>query len=175
MALTLFLIGCSLSMDAFSLALLYGMQGISLRDSITLSIIVGIYHFVMPLLGSEIGSIVFSYIKVSSNLVVFLILLFIGLNLVKSSFENKEVVPKLSIYNYLLFGLAVSIDSFSVGNGLETITDMHIESSFIFMICSSIFTFIGLITGKKINQLFGKIATIIGGITLIIISITYLF
>ena len=28
MALTLFLIGCSLSMDAFSLALLYGMQGI---------------------------------------------------------------------------------------------------------------------------------------------------
>jgi len=175
MALTLFLIGCSLSMDAFSLALLYGMQGISLRDSITLSIIVGIYHFVMPLLGSEIGSIVFSYIKVSSNLVVFLILLFIGLNLVKSSFENKEVVPKLSIYNYLLFGLAVSIDSFSVGIGLETITDMHIESSFIFMICSSIFTFIGLITGKKINQLFGKIATIIGGITLIIISITYLF
>ena len=104
-----------------------------------------------------------------------MILLFIGLNLVKSSFENKEVVPKLSIYDYLLFGLAVSIDSFSVGIGLETITDMHIESSFIFMICSSIFTFIGLITGKKINQLFGKIATIIGGITLIIISITYLF
>lgn len=175
MLFTLFLIGCSLSMDAFSLALAYGTYGLSKKDIFVLSSIVGIYHYFMPLLGSEIGSIIFSYIKVSSNLVVFLILLFIGFNLIKSSFEKNNVLIKTSIYSYLLFGLAVSLDSFSVGIGLETITDMHLESSLIFMICSFIFTFIGLLLGKKINQIFGKFATLVGGICLIIISFTYLF
>lgn len=175
MLFTLFLIGCSLSMDAFSLALVYGTYGLSKKDIFVLSSIVGIYHYVMPLLGSEIGSIIFSYIKVSSNLVVFLILLFIGFNLIKSSFEKNNVLVKTSIYSYLLFGLAVSLDSFSVGIGLETITDMHLESSLIFMMCSFLFTFIGLFLGKKINQIFGKFATLVGGICLIIISFTYLF
>lgn len=173
--LTILIIGCSLSMDAFSLSLAYGMQGIIKKDIFILSTIVGIYHFIMPLLGSEIGSFVFNYIKISSNLIVFFILLFIGINLIKSSFEKTDIVYKLSICNYLLFGLAVSLDSFSIGIGLETVTNMHIESSLIFMVCSSLFTFIGLILGKKINQILGRLATIIGGITLIIIAFIYLF
>ena len=53
---TIFLIALSLSIDAFSLALIYGTQGISKRDKIILAIIVGMYHFIMPLIGLSIGS-----------------------------------------------------------------------------------------------------------------------
>lgn len=173
--LTILIIGISLSMDAFSLSLAYGTLGINKKEIIILSSIVGIYHFFMPLLGSEIGKIIFSYIKISSNLIVFFILLFIGINLIKESFENCEINKKTNIVSLLLFGLAVSLDSFSLGIGFETITNNHIESSIIFMLCSSIFTFLGLMLGKKINQTLGKLATIIGGTILIIISITYLF
>ena len=55
---TILLIGISLSMDAFSLALIYGMQGMSNKQKLLLSIIVGIYHFIMPLIGLSFGTIV---------------------------------------------------------------------------------------------------------------------
>ena len=44
----LFIIAISLSMDAFSLSLAYGTLDINKKEIITLSIIVGIYHFFMP-------------------------------------------------------------------------------------------------------------------------------
>lgn len=171
---TILVIGLSLSMDAFSLALAYGTLGINKKEIILLSSIVGIYHFFMPLIGSKIGSIIFSYIRVSSNLIVFFILLFIGINLIKESFEKSEINKKNNLFGFILFGLAVSLDSFSIGIGLETITNKHIESSIIFMICSFILTLLGLLLGKKISCFLGKIATLIGGIVLIIISVSYL-
>ena len=60
---TTLIIGISLSMDAFSLALIYGTQSISKKNKIILSIIVGIYHFVMPLLGVFLGNIILIYFK----------------------------------------------------------------------------------------------------------------
>ena len=52
---TIVLIGISLSMDAFSLALVYGMIGMPYKKKIVLALIVGIYHFIMPLIGLLIG------------------------------------------------------------------------------------------------------------------------
>ena len=49
--LYLFLIGISLSMDAFSLSLVYGLNKITKKDKLLLSIIVAIYHFIMPIIG----------------------------------------------------------------------------------------------------------------------------
>ena len=52
---TIILIGISLSMDAFSLALAYGISGITKKEIIILSLIVGIFHFCMPLIGLALG------------------------------------------------------------------------------------------------------------------------
>lgn len=174
MYLTLLIIGLSLSMDAFSLSLAYGTLGINKKETLTLSTIVGIYHFFMPLIGYKIGNIMFNYIKISPNIIAFLILLFIGINLIKESFEKEELNKKTTFFNLLMFGLAVSIDSFTIGISLDAITDKYIISSIIFMMCSFIFTLLGLILGKKINQILGKIATILGGVVLIIISFVLL-
>ena len=56
---TCILIGISLSMDAFSLALLYGTYGLAKNEEITLSIIVGLFHFFMPLIGLFFGNMIF--------------------------------------------------------------------------------------------------------------------
>jgi putative Mn2+ efflux pump MntP len=48
-------IAISLSMDAFSLSLAYGTLDIDKKNIYTLSIIVGIYHFFMPLIGYFVG------------------------------------------------------------------------------------------------------------------------
>ena len=75
----------------------------------------------------------------------------------------------------LLFGFAVSLESFSVGLGLDIIYKPVILAAIIFMLSSFTFTYLGLTLGKKINDSVGTISTIFGGIALIIIGLIYAF
>jgi len=68
----------------------------------------------------------------------------------------------------------VSIDSLTTGIGLPAITDNVFLCSTIFAITSLIFTYLGLNLGNILNKKYGKISTIIGGVTLIIVGIFYL-
>lgn len=169
-----FLIAISLSMDAFSLSLAYGTISLSKNDIKLLSVIVGIYHFFMPILGMLIGNFILNVLKINDNILVFVIFLFIGISMLIESFKKGEKVKKLKITEMILFGLAVSIDSFSIGIGLNAISNNFLICSIIFSITSFVFTYIGLVLGNKLNQLIGKVATFIGGITLIILGIIYI-
>ncbi len=80
----------------------------------------------------------------------------------------------MDLKELLLFGLAVSLDSFSVGIGLETISHHYVISALLFSMSSFFFTYLGLFLGKKINNRVGNISTLVGGITLIVIGILYL-
>ena len=82
---TILLIGISLSMDAFSLALVYGMQGMTKKQKIFLSIIVGIYHFIMPLIGLIFGTILDNINLISIDIIATLILIYIGIDLIISN------------------------------------------------------------------------------------------
>lgn len=166
-------IAISLSMDAFSLSLAYGTLDIEKKNMYTLSIIVGVYHFFMPLIGYFIGSNFIKFLPVASNFVVFIILTLIGLEMIIDTIRKAEELKVMKIYSMIIFGLTVSIDSFSVGLGLDTISKNILLSSLIFSITSFVFTITGLFIGKKINQIFGRISTLIGGCVLILIAIFY--
>lgn len=167
-------IAVSLSMDAFSLSLAYGTLNISKKDIHSLAIIVCIYHFFMPLLGNKVGSIFLRIFPINPNLIVFIVLLFIGIQMIIESIKGNEEIKLLSFIEKIMFGLAVSIDSFSVGISLQSISTKNVICAGIFSLSSLIFTYLGLILGKKISSIIGKLATIIGGITLIIIGFLYL-
>lgn len=162
-------------MDAFSLALIYGTQGINKRDKIILSLIVGIYHFIMPLIGLNIGLLITRKIVINTDILVGVILSLISIEMIISSFKNKEEKFLLSLYGFLLFGLSVSIDSLTTGIGLPAITNSHILSSIIFSITSLIFTYLGLNLGNILNKKYGNISTIIGGSILLVLGIIYIF
>ena len=170
----IFLIAVSLSMDAFSLSLAYGTISMSKKEINLLSIIVGVYHFFMPIFGMIIGNFIFNILHINSKLIVLLIFTFIGINMILESLKKEEKIKKMKLSEMILFGLAVSIDSCSVGIGLNNISNNFIMCSSIFSIISFMFTFIGLQLGNKLNQMIGKISTIIGGIALIIFGIFYL-
>ena len=172
--LIIIVIAVSLSMDAFSLSLAYGTLNLSNKNINQLSIIVGLYHFFMPILGMLIGKIIFNYLPIQPNLIVFIVLVIIGIQMLIESFKKDDKVKIMTFIELLLFGLAVSIDSFSVGIGLKGISNNYILAALIFSITSFVFTYIGLHLGKKINNLVGNISTFLGGITLIIIGILFL-
>lgn len=168
------IIAVSLSMDAFSLSLAYGTLNMERKEMRLLSIIVGLYHFFMPLIGMWIGKTILEILPIKQNTIVFIVLFFIGLQMIFETFKQDRNISIMKFSELLIFGLAVSIDSFSVGLGLRTIYKNVYVSSFIFSISSAFFTRLGLSLGKKINNLIGKVSTILGGIALMIIGILYL-
>lgn len=168
------MIAISLSMDAFSLSLAYGTLNLEKKYINALSIIVGVYHFMMPLLGMWIGNYILEISPISTNTIVFVVLVLIGIEMIIESFKSEKKVSLMKVSELLMFGLAVSLDSFSVGLGLGAIYKNPLVCSTIFSISAALFTYIGLYLGKKINNWIGKISTIIGGIILIIIGLLYL-
>lgn len=169
------LIGISLSMDAFSLALIYGTYGLSRKNEIILSMIVGIFHFVMPLIGLFFGNLIYGYFIFNVNLVVGIIFGLIGIEMIVSSVKEEEVKILVSFVGFLFFGLSVSIDSLTTGVGLSAISHDYIEVASVFMVVSGIFTYLGLRLGKHLNDRFGKYATMIGGIMMILLALHYVF
>lgn len=162
-------------MDAFSLALIYGMFNFTKKEEITLSIIVGLYHFFMPLLGYNFGNIIFNLIKISPNIIVTIVFSIIGIEMIIDTFKEENKTKLNGYIEMLSFGFAVSIDSFSTGIGIKAITNSLLPSFITFSLISGSFTYIGLILGKKISDKIGKLSNIIGAVILLIIGITYLF
>lgn len=173
--ITILLISISLSMDAFSLALIYGTQKISKKHMFLLSSVVGTYHFLMPLIGVTIGKIITSKIILNSNIIVGIILSLIAVEMIISSFKEEEKEFLLTIPGYLLFGLSVSIDSLTTGIGLSMITKKYLISALTFAITSYIFTYTGLTLGNKLNTKYGKTSTLLGGSILLLLGILYIF
>ena len=85
----IFLIAISLSMDAFSLALSYGTNGIKESDIRKISITVGIFHFFMPLLGLLMGNTLLFFVNINMNILVFVILSFIGIEMLIENYKYK--------------------------------------------------------------------------------------
>lgn len=167
------IIAISLSMDAFSLSLAYGTLNLPSRKIFMLSLIVGIYHFFMPIFGRLIGNLIFNYIPLKPDIIVLVILVFIGINMIMDTFKKEEYEKNIDNLGIVLFGFAVSLDAFSVGITLPNITNQNLLSSLIFSLTSFIFTYTGLLLGSKINKIIGSLSTLIGGIFLILVGILY--
>ena len=171
---TILLIAISLSMDAFSLALVYGLLIYSKKRKLLLSIIVGTYHFFMPLIGMIFGNILGKINIISLDLVSFLILLYIGIDLILSTLKKEDKISTNNL-GLIIFGLSVSLDSLTLGIGLNSITSNYLLASTTFSITSLIFTYLGLNLGNIIGNKIGSYSKIVGGIVLIIIAIIFFF
>ena len=97
------------------------------------------------------------------------------IDMIVSSFKKEDNLKIMKKLEYLFFGLAVSIDSFSVGMTLTDISKNVFYPAIVFSLCSGVCTFVGLSFGNKIEKSLGKIATIGGGVVLTIIGLVYMF
>jgi putative Mn2+ efflux pump MntP len=162
-------------MDTFSVSLSIGTFNINKSKIIIITILVGIMHFIMPIIGSILGNKITIFLNINVHLLLGIILLFIAIQMVNDLFkeDNKELL--LNILNIFLISISVSLDSFSIGLGLKAITNNNILSGFIFSICASSLTFLGFLIGKYSSKKLGIIANILGIIILFILSIIHLF
>ncbi len=170
---SIFLIAISLSLDAFSLSIAYGILGISQENMLYCSIIVGIFHFIMPLVGITIGTELVKYLKIDTRYLICAIFFILIFQIIKSLKEEIKY-NNLNILNIILFGFFVSIDSFSVGIGLNVITNKILLSCIVFSAFSFIFTITGFKLGKIVSNKTGEISKIIAAFILTILLLYYL-
>lgn len=168
------LIALSLSMDAFSLSLAYGTLNTNKKYKIKLSLVVGIFHFIMPILGSIVGYTIINILPIKPSIIVFMILFLIGIEMIIESFKENSNIKYLDLIGMLLFSFAVSLDSFTTGLGLDILYKSKLVSIILFSLCSFSFTYLGLNLGEYISNKIGKISTFFGGITLIVIGVIYI-
>ena len=171
MSLIYFFTGRGLSMDAFSLSLSLGTTNPRKKTIIKTSIIVGIFHFIMPILGYFLGY-AFKYRIHNINILTFVLFLILSIEMYKSKDEeNNSILNNLTI---LLIAFSVSIDAFTVGIAFGLNNELVLISSTIFSIISLILTYLGLTLGKTLKTKYKKFSTYLGIILLLIVAIKYL-
>ena len=167
-----FLVGISLSMDAFSLALSIGTTSPSKKTIRLLTIWIGLFHFFMPLLGNRIGLLFSNYLLMKANYLVSFIFLLLAFEMYRN--RNVEEEPKdLKQMTILFIALTVSIDSLTVGFAFGLNQDKTLLPNLLFMFTSSIFTLLGLYLGKTIKNKYQKQSTYIGIFIMIMIALKY--
>lgn len=170
---SLLLIGIALSMDTFSLSLSLGTF-ISNKKAFKLACIVGIFHFFMPILGMMIGSKLIQLFELQCDILLGIILIFISVQMLIDLIKSEEEEYHLTLIGMIFFALGVSIDSFSVGLGINAITENIILATSIFAFCSFSFTFGGVLLGGFAKKKIGVFANILGFLILFIMGILHI-
>lgn len=176
----LFLIGIGLSMDAFAVAICkgLGMERINKRDTLLLALFFGGFQALMPLTGYLLGSRFASYIERWDHWIAFVLLAFIGGNMIRESREQEEEEAKHcgSIRYRELFTLAVatSIDALAVGISFAFL-GVRIAPAVTLIGCTTfVLTLVGVWVGNLFGSRYKSRAELTGGIILILIGVKIL-
>ncbi|MDR1615935.1 MAG: manganese efflux pump MntP family protein [Syntrophomonadaceae bacterium] len=174
------LIAVSLSVDAFAVAVCFGLSEgkASFRKSVTVGIYFGFFQAMMPLIGYLAASQFSDKIVSFDHWIAFVILLLIGLKMIKDSYknENKPFKDDLSLKftKMLPLATATSIDALAVGISFAFL-QVNIIAATVFI---GITTLILSASGVKIGNVFGEKyqakAEIAGGSVLILIGLKIL-
>jgi manganese efflux pump family protein len=174
---TIILIALSLSADCFAVALSASMSKAKHKhsDFLLTALSFGIFQVVMPLLGWLAGRTVVDYISRFDHWVAFGLLAFVGGKMLWESFTEKEeernISPGLTL---ITLSLATSIDALAVGLSFA-FTEVNIFLTVgIIGLVAFIITSLGFLIGRKVGDVFGKRAEIIGGLVLLGIGIKIL-
>ena len=170
------LLAIAMAMDAFAVSVTNGLSepNMKRRKVLIIALTFGTFQALMPLIGFLVGSIFEKWINYFVPIIGFLILTYLGINMIRGALkcECEECKPIIGVKALLLQGIATSIDALSVG---FTIADYNIYEALLAVLIIGLVTFFICFVGVKIGQKFGTKmsgkATILGGIILIIIGI----
>ena len=178
----LFLLAVGLSMDAFAVSVCKGlsMKKASLKAGAICGIWFGGFQALMPLIGFFLGTLFADAIESVDHWIAFVLLAFIGANMLKEAFEKKCECEKckdadLSVKTMFLMAVATSIDAPAVGISLAMAGNVQI---FLAVALIGVTTFCLSAAGVKIGNVFGsryeKGAQIAGGCILILLGLKIL-
>ena len=122
--LELILIAIGLAMDAFAVSICKGlnMRKMNYRQAGIIALFFGSFQAIMPLIGWFLGKQFESYITSIDHWIAFLLLAFIGVNMIREALGDDEEDDEtdgdkdhLDIRELFMLAVATSIDALAVG------------------------------------------------------------
>ena len=171
----LFILSLGLAMDAFAVAVSKGLsiKKFTLKSTLLIGLYFGGFQALMPYIGYLLGSQFESKITAIDHWIAFILLVFIGGNMIREAFDtdtDEDTDSSLSFRAMLPLAIATSIDALAAG-----ITFAFLQINIIYAITTiGLCTFILSVAGVKIGNVFGtkysSKAELAGGIVLILIA-----
>ncbi len=174
---TVVLIGLALSMDAFSLGIGLGAQGLRWRDVGRLSIVISLFHLLLPLLGVWIGDVLYARFGDIMQRITSVVMMFLGSQMIVKSLQYEvgiEPPPFRAHFIHLVgFAFGVSVDALSVGLTLGTLGMTPLVPAIVFALLSGILSISGLYIGRQVNGRLGRYGQVAGGAVLAILGLKF--
>ena len=173
--LELILIAVGLAMDAFAVSVCKGlsMSKMEWKKAVIIGLYFGGFQALMPLIGYVLGVGFEDKIKSLDHWIAFILLVFIGINMIKEAFETKEESnDKIDFKTMIILAIATSIDALAVG---VTFAFLNVNIMLAISLIG-IITFIISMIGVKIGNVFGDKyeAELAGGFILIFLGVKIL-
>ena len=179
----IFLVGVGLSMDAFAVAICKGlaMPRVDRKQTLLIGLYFGVFQAVMPLTGWLLGSQFARRVTKMAPWIAFVLLAWIGGNMIRESLSKKEEEEKaepaeLRHRELLMLAIATSIDALAVGVSFSMVElTVPIYAAAALIGCT---TFAISVAGVFVGNLFGarykNRAEFVGGAILILIGLKIL-
>ena len=177
----LFFIAVGLSMDAFAVSVCKGLstKDLKVKHYLTVGLWFGGFQALMPSIGYFLGSRFENYITNFDHWIAFILLGFIGANMIKEALakeeEKDEENDSFAFKTMLILAVATSIDAMTVGIMFGLLPGVNIVWAVSFI---GITTFIFSAAGLKVGNVFGlkykSKAEFAGGLILILMGIKIL-
>jgi len=178
--LELILISIGLAMDCFAVSFSAGahQKNYKIPGMFIVAAMFGLFQAGMPLIGWAGGEAVVDHICQFDHWIAFLILAFIGGNMLKDGIrpdKEDKAMDVLKPVTLLVLSVATSIDALAVGFSFSMM-DVNIWLSvFCIGMASFFLSMTGSLLGQKVSEkIKPQYAEILGGIILIIIGLTIL-
>ncbi len=173
------LIAIGLAMDAFAVSVCKGlsMKKISIKKLLIIALYFGIFQALMPVIGYFLGESFENLVTSIDHWIAFILLLFIGINMLKEAFGKSEDDNKnddTGFKTMIILGLATSIDALAVGITFAFLEINIFVIATIIGVITFIISAIGVVIGNKFGDKYEKKAEILGGVILILIGIKIL-
>ncbi|SEG62629.1 manganese efflux pump [Paenibacillus sp. UNC499MF] len=174
--LTIFIMAIALGFDAFSLGIGIGMRGIRLLHILKISIVIGLFHILMPLLGMYAGHYLGSLLGQVAVAAGGGLLILLGSHMIYSSFrgEDSPAFDHRTFWGMILFALSVSVDSFSVGVSLGIFATDVVLTVLLFGLLGGGMSILGLLLGRRVGSWIGEYGEALGGLILLLFGLKFL-
>ena len=165
-------------MDAFAVSICKGlsMKKININKIVIIALYFGIFQAIMPLIGYFLGKGFENFVTQIDHWIAFILLLFIGANMIKDAFNDSEDEnDDTGFKTMIILAIATSIDALAIGITFAFLGTNIVLATSIIGIVTFVLSAIGVIIGNRFGNRYEKVAKIIGGTILIIMGAKILF
>ncbi len=177
--LTIWIIAVGLAMDCFTVSLCIGSSPVpqTFRSIFRVSFHFGLFQGGMALLGWLLGTTVVNRIAGVDHWIALALLGWIGIHMIKEGLSQpqdsaaQDCEDRTRGKTLVMLSIATSIDALGVGLTLGLLKIDVYSASLIIGLVSLVLSVVGLLSGKRLNNRFGKRVEVLGGLILVFIGL----